>query len=271
MQAVPRVSVIIPAYNAEAYISNAIQSIVEQTFQSFEVIIIDDASSDTTYDIARAWNLRDTRVQVYRNKKNLGIGANRSKGIELAKGEYICWQDADDISLPNRLEQQVSFLDAHKDVGIVGGFITLFDSHGDIATRKYNKNDKELRENIFKYNPVAQPAAMCRAECYRTVGLYKADYTVSEDLEMLFRIGTKYKFGNVQEVVLKYRQLDNSLTKSNLKKMEQATLRLRKQYRHHSAYHFSIADWLFNVGQRCTVWMPLSLRMKLFTLIRGDS
>lgn len=266
-----RVSVVIPAYNAQDYISDAIEGIIGQTYKDIEIIIIDDASIDRTAEIIREYASRDSRIHIYTNESNLGIGANRTKGIELARGEYICWQDADDISLPDRIDLQVAYLDANPKVGVVGGFMQFFDEDGDGPIRSYCEFDRDLRKTIFRYNPVAQPASMVRRSCYDKVGGYDARLTVDEDLEMLFRIGEQYEFANIQKVVLRYRQLDSSLTRSNLKRMELGTLALRRKYARHQAYRFSFIDAVFNSLQYVSLWlMPTGFRMWLFHVIRGD-
>lgn len=267
----PLVSVIIPAYNASRFIGETIESILNQTYENIEIVIIDDNSTDDTFKIAKEYKNKNPRISVYRNKNNLGIGANRSKGIKLSKGEYICWQDSDDIAFKDRVASQVEYLQAHKDVGVVGGFLEFMTEDGKtLKTRKYHELDEVLRKNIFRYNPVAQPAAMFRSEVYAKVGGYDASYSVSEDLEMLFRVGIHYKFANVQKKVIRYRQLNSSLTRSNLKKMEKATLRLRKHYARNQAYQFSPVDSVYNFAQRISMVMPAQVRFALFQLIRGD-
>lgn len=266
----PLVSVIIPAYNASKYLKEAVDSIIGQTYDNLEIIIINDASTDDTLQIANSYIKKDRRVKVYDNKANMGIGRNRSKGIKLAIGEFICWQDADDISLPNRIKLQVEYLLNNEDVGVVGGFMQFFDDSGDLAIRHYEEHDEGLRKTIFRYNPIAQPASMVRSKVFKKVGLYNPEYRVDEDLDMLFRIGREYKFANVQEVVLRYRQSNSSLTRQNLRKMEKVTIQLRMQYAKYAEYNFSIIDRLYNIAQYATMILPVGLRMKLFTVIRGD-
>ncbi len=267
----PLVSVIIPAYNAESYIKIAIDSIQGQTYKNLEIIVIDDKSTDNTSSIVSTIAKKDERIKLIKNETNIGIGGNRNKGIEKSNGDYICWQDADDISLPDRIQKQVDYLESHPEVGVVGGFITFFEDEYESKTRRYAEDDHTLRSNIFKYNPVAQPACMVRKACYKSVGLYDSSLRVSEDLDMMFRIGEKFKFGNLQEVVIKYRQSSGSLTSSNLKQMEKVTLMLRDKYRYSDSYHFSFLDMLYNAAQRGSLHMPNSLRMKIFQLIRGDA
>jgi hypothetical protein len=162
-------------------------------------------------------------------------------------------------------------MEKYPNVGVVGGYITFFDGKGDGLTRTYAETDKVLRRSIFKYNPIAQPACMMRRDCFEKVGGYDTSYRVSEDLEMQFRIGEQYEFGNVQKVVLKYRQTQGSLTAKNLKEMELATLTIRDKYKNSPAYQYSFSDRLFNLAQRISMNMPYGLRMALFRMIRGDT
>src|SRR5688572_19220137 len=154
------VSVVIPAYNAERYLPEAVESILRQTFQDFEVIAIDDCSTDGTWGVIQSFAAKDPRVRAYRNDRNLGIAGNRNKGVGLARGKYLLWQDADDVSVPGRLEKQFRFMESHPDVGIVGGYIELFRGGAALGVRKYPADDASLRRCIFRYSPVAQPAAM---------------------------------------------------------------------------------------------------------------
>lgn len=266
----PLVSVVLPAYRAAATIGPAIESILTQTYDHFELIIIDDCSPDKTWDLIETYSKKDRRIRAYRNEHNLGIGGNRARGIELAKGDFICWQDSDDISLPRRIELQVACLVANPNVGVVGGYIELFGEGMRPSIRKYAPDDQSLRKSVFRYNPVAQPASMFRKACYETLGTYDESYKVSEDLEMLLRVGTKYEFANVQEVVLKYRQDDNSLTRANLRAMELTAIRLRLKYSRTAAYHPSAVDYIYNILQLISVFIvPPKLKIALFNKFRN--
>ena len=264
------VSVVIPAYNCEATLEESVESILRQTYKDFEVIIVNDASTDGTLKKAMKMADGDSRIKVISQKANGGVGAARERGIRESFGKYICWQDADDISLPDRIEKQLAFLETHPKVGVVGGFIQFFDETGNGVIREYAELDDELRRKIFRYNPVAQPASMFRRECFDKVGYYDKNLLVAEDLDMLFRVGEAYEFGNVQQIVLKYRQSSSSLTASKLRDMEGAALRLRQQYRTSPHYNYTLMDGVFNVAQRATMFIPAKLRIELFKIVRGD-
>jgi glycosyltransferase involved in cell wall biosynthesis len=266
----PDVSVVVPVYNAAPYLRNALDSLLVQTFPSFEIVVIDDCSSDSTWDVIREYAARDARVRPHRNERNLGISGNRNRGVSLARGRYIAWQDADDISLPTRLEKQVRFLDSHPDVGLVGGFIEIFRGDRVIGVRKYPPDDASLRRCIFRYSPVAQPAAMLRTEALRQVGGYDTRYPAAEDIDMTFRIGQHYALANLQEVVIRYRESDTSATFTRLRAMELNTLAIRWKNSRAPRYHMTPLDMLYNAAQLASVWMvPPRLKIRAFNWWRN--
>lgn len=270
-KSVPEVTVLTPAYNAEKYIAQAIESILEQTFKDFEFIIIDDCSNDNTWEIIQGYAAKDERIIAMRNEKNLGIAGNRNRGVSLSRGNYIVWQDADDISFPRRLEHQYKFLEENKDVGIVGGYLQFFDDNGSLSIRKYAAYDEALRKKIFRYSPVAQPAAMIRKRSLDEAGKYDLRYPPAEDLDMSFRIGRRYKFANLQEVIVRYRQNNSSATFTQLKTIELNTLSIRKKYSVGAGYVMSAADKLYNLLQFSSVFLiPPRLKISLFNLLRNS-
>jgi glycosyltransferase involved in cell wall biosynthesis len=258
-----------PAYNAERFIGESITSILNQDFSDFELLVIDDSSSDSTPEIVQSMAANDPRIRLVRNPKNLGVGGTRAVGVENAKGEFIAWQDADDISEPNRLSSQISVLESDPNIGVVGGFIQFFSGKYVGKTRRYASEDKLLRSRIFRQNPIAHPVATFRSSVYKEIGNY-IDLRLSEDIEMCLRVGTRYKFANVQEVLVRYRQVDSSLTRATIRQMEWIAISLRFRYKGHAAYNFGLYDWLFLVGQTLTLWMSPQLRIWLFSVMRGD-
>lgn len=266
----PLVSVLMPAYNAEKYIAEAIESILNQTYKNFELIIIDDFSTDRTWEIIQKYQKKDKRISAFQNAENLYIAKNRNALLKKAVGKYIAWQDADDISLPNRIQKQVELLEKNPDVGIVGGYLLFYQDDKVISTRKYDTTDDKLRQKIFRYSPVAQPAAMIRKECFERVGEYNPKYPPAEDIDMSFRIGKYYKFANLSEPVIKYRQYDESATFLRLKKIELSTIEVRLKNASNSKYNFGIFDMMYNLMQFISVYIiPPKLKIKLFNAIRN--
>ena len=125
----PKVSVVMPAYNAEAYIGAAMESILSQSFGDFEFLILNDCSTDGTEAIIQSYD--DPRIVYIKNEKNMGVAATLNKGLAAAQGEYIARMDADDFSLPQRFEKQVAYLDAHPEVVVLGTQVQFFSDRGD--------------------------------------------------------------------------------------------------------------------------------------------
>ncbi|NMB91475.1 glycosyltransferase [candidate division WWE3 bacterium] len=264
----PLVSVIMPAYNAEKYISEAIESILNQTFKDFEFIILDDGSADITWEVINSYALKDSRIISVKNESNLGIVASRNKGLKISRGKYIIWADSDDISLPTRIEKQVGLMEKDVSIGICGSYIQSFYNGINKGIRKYSTSDEHLRKNIFRYSPVAQPAAIIRKECFEKVGIYNTKYEVSQDLDMSFRIGEKYKFANVPEVLLRYREHSKSATYSNVRKQIINTLKIRRKYSKGYCYKMNLLDRLAYILTWTMQFLPVVLVLRLFKFFR---
>jgi glycosyltransferase involved in cell wall biosynthesis len=266
------VSVVIPAYNAEPFLADAIDSILTQSYPHLELIVIDDASTDGTWEIARRAAERDTRVRAHRNPRNLGIAGNRNRGVALAAGTYLAWQDADDVSMPTRLERQVQYMEAHPGVAIVGGYIELFRGTRTLGVRRYPEDDASLRRCIFRYSPIAQPVAMLRLDALRTVGEYDLRYPPAEDLDMTFRLGQRYALGNVPEVLLRYRESDASATFTRLRDIEISTVAIRRRYRSAPGFRMTWGDALYNAAHRLSIHLvPAPVKIRLFNLWRNTA
>lgn len=269
----PTVSVLIPAYNAEPYLKEAIDSILSQTLQDFELVVIDDCSTDGTAKIVREYVKKDSRVRGYFHKKNLNITKTRNELIGYAAGEYVAWQDADDISMPKRLEKQLAYMKKHPKVGICGGYIELFSEAGPLGVRRYPKDDRELRRVIFRHAAVAQPAAMIRKGCFDEVGLF--DETIpqsqAEDLDMCFRIGERYQMANIPETVIRYRVHQASATSRKLRQMELNTVNLRSKYGRSLSYNMTTMDRVYNLAQFVSIFIiPAKTKIWLFNKIRDS-
>lgn len=261
-----------PAYNAELYIGEAIQSILDQTMQDFELIILDDGSTDGTAAIVQTYLKRDQRVRLIISSKNEGISIARNMLIRHAVADIIAWQDADDISIADRLENQLHLLDNHPDIGICGGFLEFFNEQGVLNVRKYAKHDAELRATIFRYSPVSQGVAMIRKRCFLDRELvYSPGRPGAEDLHMSFMIGENWKFGNVQKVLLRYRIYPASTTFRKLNALEKDTLCIRKKFWRNKAYSHSWIDYLFNIGQLISMSViPVKWRIAIFSWFRNS-
>ena len=266
----PLVSVVMPAYNSEKFVGLSIESILNQSFEAFELILIDDCSSDTTLEILKKYEALDSRVRVFANSQNLGIAGNRNYGLSLSVGKYLAWQDADDISRPTRIALQYAFLEAHPDVGIVGGAMHIFSDLQEVGVRRYPCEDSQLRRCIYRYSPVAQPAAMLRLSALKLAGLYDLAYPPAEDLDMTFRIGEHYKLANVPEILIDYRVSSESATSGSQRVMEMNTLKIRFKNARSKAYGMNFGDVIFNLLHFISLWVvPPKIKVWIFNCWRN--
>lgn len=200
----PKVSVLMPAYNAEPYIAEAIGSILDQTFTDFELIIVDDGSTDSTPGIVAAFS--DPRIRCERNEKNLGIVGALNRALALARGAYIARMDADDVSDPERLSKQVAYMDEHPECIVCGARMRLFGAKR--GETRQPSADPQIRAAMFFSNPFAHPTVMIRASVLGQAGLkYREGYEGIEDFRLWADLlkADGGVFFNFPEPLLKYR------------------------------------------------------------------
>jgi len=201
------VSVIIPAYNAEAYILKAINSILNQTYKNVEVIITDDCSTDKTYQILQS--IKDDRIRLYRNENNSGVSFTLNNCIQNSTGSLIAVMHADDIAYPDRIKLQAEFLRANKSLGVIGSQCEIIDEEDKLVSLYpvYTDTYELLLETLLKKIPFPHPSVMYRREAVVNVDLYNSAYDGMEDHDMWLRLAAAgYKFGNIAEPLLKYRR-----------------------------------------------------------------
>lgn len=266
----PKVSVLMPAFNAEAFIDAAVESVLSQTYRDFEFVILDDASTDGTWAHLEKYAVRDHRIRLVRNACNQDIAAARNKLIGLSRGTYIAWQDADDVSYPDRITLQVAHLDAHPEVGIVGGQLyACLEEAGKRSYKAFPLDDATLRRKIFRYMAVAQPAAMIRRSVFERVGEYDPRYPPSEDLDMLFRIGEQFEFANVSQPVLLYREHKGNATHHRLRRIDCCTISIRTRYANSRSYEMSVWDHWYNIAHYISaLLLPAGVRLWVFRVLR---
>jgi glycosyltransferase involved in cell wall biosynthesis len=195
----PSVSVLMPCYNAEKYLAEALASILNQTYTDFEVIAIDDCSSDRTPEILRHFSEQDKRVKVYRNSENLKLIKTLNRGVTLCSGKYIARMDSDDIALPERLEKEVAFLDEHADYGIVScQFSTFRDGSAKLYPYQNPTKFEELQAYLLFKSGICHPASMIRKTVFTELGLrFEEQYLHVEDYALWSKALYLTKLGNV--------------------------------------------------------------------------
>ncbi len=210
------ISIIMPAYNAERHIRQAIQSILEQSYKHFELIIINDGSSDNTKAIIKSYG--DNRIRFFENEKNSGIVFSRNRGLKLAKGEYIGMFDADDIAHREKFRMQVSFLEQNKDFGMVGSWIKFIDMDGKPLPGKWKlMASPEMIPSIMLFkNYFLQSAVLYRQACIRNFS-FKEGFDILEDYLIWLEIIRDYKVWNLQKYLVDYRIHSGGVTKKHSK------------------------------------------------------
>jgi glycosyltransferase involved in cell wall biosynthesis len=215
----PLVSVIIPAYNAEAFITQTLESVLAQTYQNLEVLVVDDGSRDTTPEIVQSFAQRDRRIQLLQ-QANAGVAIARNLGIQKAKGELIAPLDADDIWYPQKLEKQVNvFAESDESVGLVYAWSVYLDEEG---RRMQACQVSEVEGNAYiplTYGnfPGNASSVLIRRSCFDRVGGYDASYHARkaqgcEDWDLYLRIAEHYEFRLVPELLVGYRQVIGSMS-----------------------------------------------------------
>ena len=214
----PKVSVIMSVYNGEKYLHEAVESILNQTFKDFEFIIINDGSTDKTGDILESY--ADERMVII-NQDKTGLTRALNSGLSLARGEYFARMDADDVSLPERLEQQLAFLDKNTDVALVGcNFYEIDDSGNIVAKKEVTLENEEIKWQLLFHNCFGHSTTVFRKECFSAVGGYNENIVYSQDYDLWLRISQRYNVGNLGEFLHKWR-LNKSKGISMVKSQEQ--------------------------------------------------
>ncbi len=210
----PAVSVILPIYNGAAHLAEAIESVLTQSFRDFELIAIDDGSSDESAAIARA--VADERVRVV-VQENRGLAATLNRGLELARGRYVARQDHDDIALPGRLERQVAFLESHPAVALVGTWAAILGAASE--PERYHRHPCDpatLRFALLFDNPFVHSSVVARTAVLRELGGYSTDpeRQPPEDYELWSRVVRDHDVANIPEVLQCYREVQGSMSRT---------------------------------------------------------
>lgn len=217
----PSVSVIMAVWNGEKYLHEAVESILGQTLSDFEFIIIDDGSTDRSYELLS--QLRDPRLKLFRNKENIGLARSLNIALNVAEGEYIARMDADDIALPERLYTQVEFLEKNSSVVVCGTGVNYFSEDGDEGVSSPPADDVTIRSTLIFGSLIFHPTVMFRAVLFREHAIqYNEQYTCSQDYELWATIAniSGARFANVPEPHMRYRKHTSSISKALRKKQD---------------------------------------------------
>ncbi len=206
IEKVPSVSVLMPLFNGSVYVRQAIESILDQTFGDFELLVLNDGSTDASLKVVQEYTAQEVRMRVI-SRENRGLTYTLNELVSLARAPLIARMDADDIAMPRRLEIQVDFLARNPDIVCVGGACQIIDDAGRYLTTQHPPTaDKDIQALMLQgHCAITHPAATARLAAVRKVGGYDSNYDFAEDIDLWLRLGELGKLANMDDVVLKYR------------------------------------------------------------------
>lgn len=226
----PLVSVIIPAYNRANLIGRSIDSVLNQAFKDFEVIVVDDGSIDNTKSVVESFN--DSRIKYIKNKRNIGAAVTRNIGIKNAKGKYIAFQDSDDEWLPEKLEKQIKdFENSPVSVGVsYTGYLLINNNKKKyIPLKKYKKRNGNIHKELLRGNFVGTPTMLVKKGCFEKVGMFDENLDALEDWELAIRLSKYYDFKFIDKPLLLANHSANSIS-NNYKTIAGAIEKIAKKH-----------------------------------------
>lgn len=268
----PLVSVIMPVYNAGEFLVEAINSVLNQTYPHFEILTVNDGSTDNSLEILRRLAKRDKRVKVYSQKKNMGLSFAANLGIQKSKGTFLARFDADDIMPEDRLEKQVEYLLENPDIVVVGGQCEMIDENGKfIGIKKFPIHDHEIRKMIFFAMSLQAGSMMINRKFIpKAFKFYTSKYRYAEDHELLFKL---LQFGtvmNLPNILLYYRQHKNNSTKKiDHKQIFKEIYNIRMTwFRKNMTYGLEVllVNWLQYI---VVILLPEDMILSVFAIARG--
>jgi len=201
-----KTTVLMSVYNGQKFLKEAIDSILNQTYSDFEFIIINDNSTDRTSIILKEYENNDKRIKIINNKKNIGLTKSLNKGLGLAKGKYIARLDADDISLPNRLEKQIAFLEKNNKVCLVGSWHQVIDDDGKLIGEYTPLTDsRNIKNLLHQSNQFLHSSAMFRKNCLGKDTHYREEFRLAQDYDLWLRIAEKHQIAKIPECLVQWR------------------------------------------------------------------
>ncbi len=267
----PLVSVVMPVFNAGEFVGRAIESIQNQTYRNFEFIVVDDRSSDNSWEVIKEKAKKYDNMKVYRNTQNLKSGKTVERAIAHAKGAFLARMDADDIALPSRLEKQVAHLLAHKKTVAVGGQCILIDRSGSMIGQKLFPTDfAQIYKYIFQFCPLQQPTMMiARDRLPENFDFYGHGMTPVEDVELLFKLFRHGKVENLSDFVLMYRIHGKNVSLVNFKKSFFLTLLSRMRGVVYHKYRPTPQGVIMSIGQTILVLaFPQRVTFFLYKMVK---
>lgn len=267
----PTISVVMPVFNAGAFLHQSIQSILNQTYQDFEFIIVDDASTDASAEILAFYAKEFPCIQVVTNETNLGVSRSVKKALDIAQGSYIARMDADDISLPSRFEKQLAHFEKHTKTVALGTQCHTIDENGrKIGEKTFPLKHADIYRYIFQFIPLQQPSLMiARSRLPSDFSFYNDSFTTAEEVELIFKLFQYGEVENLPHKLLKYRIHSQNTSFQDIKKTFLNTLLSRIQAIYTYGYRPSLTGITVSVMQALLIFcLPKPAIMFIYSNMR---
>jgi hypothetical protein len=266
----PTISVVMPVYNSAEFLAESIESILAQSYNDFEFIILDDGSTDQSWEIIQDYASKDIRIKTHQNDCNKGIFFTRNLGLDKSTGKYIGVMDADDISLPDRFTKQFAFLDSHPDIDVLGGQIIKFGQAAQSGKKSnYPLTPGGVRWGLVSGCQLAHSTVMMRSHLFSVEGFQYREFKVAQDYDLWTRLSPGHNIANLSDVLVQYRVHQSSISGTNGLLQKHETIRIIKEYvRNMSGINLpeEIIKGLMITKEICSVGDALILSKVLLTL-----
>ena len=225
----PEITVLMPVHNGGQYLKQALDSLFNQTFKDFELLVVDDASTDDSKNIVVSY--KDVRLRMIENVSNIGIAQSLNRGVADAKGRYIVRMDADDVCFPQRLQRLLDFMRLHPEVAVAGSWAKLTGKYSEIERRPIGSGC--VKASLCLYNPLIHPSVIIRKDVLTNYGIkYDRHFSRSEDYDLWSRLSEVAAIDNIAEVLLNYRVHGNSITAAASNVMEDQSMDIMRRELH---------------------------------------
>jgi len=262
----PKVSVIMSVYNGMPFLEEAVKSVLGQTYKNFEFIIIDDASTDESWNYLQ--KLRDKRVKITKNEKNMGLAASLNIALKRAQGDYVARMDADDVSLPKRFQVQIEYMQLNPLVDMCGTWVDLIDKEGNVlGEKKYPTTNKAIKKSLVYYSPIVHPTLIIKSNVLRQLNGYNPKFDMAEDYELLSRAKNKFRMSNVPQKLLLWRLEEERRSRREMRKMDKIELSVKLEALRRDGLTLSA---LLGLSKKLllTYLLPFPLKLQIAKLLK---
>lgn len=259
----PLVSVLMATRNRASFLEESIESVLAQDYEHWELLIVDDDSTDKTPALLQDYARKDTRIRIVRNESNIGLTTSLNKALMIARGAYIARLDDKDLADPRRLRLQIEFLESHPAVALVGSWVLKVEEGGTSYVRKLPTESEEIKRALIFFNPFVHSAVMMRKSALDKVGGYDERWTYAQDYELYFRLAHVYDLANLPLPLVKSRHAPRSITRTKNREQALFALKARQKALREGLYPKSARAFIGLAWGYASVIVPVSFRRLL--------